>query len=709
MIELRGACARHRPALLDFVDRGEIASGTAGALAHLDRCDRCTDELESTVLTITALRRLGDDDRPCRAGARRVAATPGAPRPPRPQALGDHVAERRDGDERCARRRPRRAPPARHARPPSDPLRPPASSSGRRLRRASGASRPPTSRRVRQGTLPVSEPADPAAGTSPARYPDDIRPDTEGGEPGRAERRAAGGYLTPMGSMPIVPGAQEPNAHRTLARIPFDDRSRQAMPDRDDGAERMPRVEDTRRSCDQQVWGDTLSGRSIDAETSRWVARGRGRRVRGMRDSGQSVAVGIGAERRSRPPRRRRRRPPAEPAAEAIDLTNTAYAPEEGTDGGSIIIGDWQEANQFNPYYVGQVTEANVASAAWSSTRASSPTTIATRPTSRQSIPTIDNGGVKAPGDGGDAMTVTWTLRDGLKWSDGEPLTCDDFKYAWEWVLDPGQRRRHHDRLRRTSPTVECASDTEMVWHFKNIYEGYITLFGAAAAAPLPRADSDRRPGQRRRLPGRRNRQPADQRRVQVRVGHAAAGAAPGPERRTTRALRPASRPTSTTSSGSGTATPTCMIAGFKAGEVDFATDLQDSDIPKVQDLGDQVSAIPALLYEFLRPNWSEGPFDATKKIGGCSRNPTVQDRGRAARWQTRPCVRRLPSRSTRTRSTAGSWAAPSRSPTRTSPPAPGSSRTRPPATFDPAKAKSILEEAGWVDGAATASGRRTA
>ena len=33
-------------------------------------------------------------------------------------------------------------------------------------------------------------------------------------------------------------------------------------------------------------------------------------------------------------------------------------------------------------------------------------------------------------------MTVTWTLRDGLKWSDGQPLTCDDFKYAQEWVLD---------------------------------------------------------------------------------------------------------------------------------------------------------------------------------------------------------------------------------------------------------------------------------
>jgi hypothetical protein len=61
VIDLGGGCRRHRPALVDFVDRGEIRPETAPALAHLDRCDRCTTELESTVLTITALRRLGDE------------------------------------------------------------------------------------------------------------------------------------------------------------------------------------------------------------------------------------------------------------------------------------------------------------------------------------------------------------------------------------------------------------------------------------------------------------------------------------------------------------------------------------------------------------------------------------------------------------------------------------------------------------------------
>ena len=53
-------------------------------------------------------------------------------------------------------------------------------------------------------------------------------------------------------------------------------------------------------------------------------------------------------------------------ATTADQLFGTAYAPADGTDGGTIIVGDWQEATQFNPFYLGQVTEANVASAVWS-------------------------------------------------------------------------------------------------------------------------------------------------------------------------------------------------------------------------------------------------------------------------------------------------------------------------------------------------------
>ena len=61
MIDLNRGCSRFRPILIDFVDHGEVRPGTGDALAHLDRCTRCTEVVESTMLTITALRRMGEE------------------------------------------------------------------------------------------------------------------------------------------------------------------------------------------------------------------------------------------------------------------------------------------------------------------------------------------------------------------------------------------------------------------------------------------------------------------------------------------------------------------------------------------------------------------------------------------------------------------------------------------------------------------------
>jgi len=36
-----------------------------------------------------------------------------------------------------------------------------------------------------------------------------------------------------------------------------------------------------------------------------------------------------------------------------------------------------------------------------------------------------------------DGLTYTFTLRDGIQWSNGDPVTSQDFKYAWLKVLDP--------------------------------------------------------------------------------------------------------------------------------------------------------------------------------------------------------------------------------------------------------------------------------
>ena len=158
---------------------------------------------------------------------------------------------------------------------------------------------------------------------------------------------------------------------------------------------------------------------------------------------------------------------PVLPTTTPVNLFDSAYAPTTGTKGGQILIGDWQEANQFNPFYFSQVTEANVASAAWAGLVV--PTSdykylpdLAAEPS------TVDNGGVKVPGDNGDAMTVTWKLKPGLLWSDGQPLTCDDFAYTWSWVMDKDNTglaggTTGYDQITK----VDCPDPTTIVYHFK--------------------------------------------------------------------------------------------------------------------------------------------------------------------------------------------------------------------------------------------------
>jgi peptide/nickel transport system substrate-binding protein len=387
----------------------------------------------------------------------------------------------------------------------------------------------------------------------------------------------------------------------------------------------------------------------------------------------------------------------ASPSEAEIDLTNTTYKPEDGTDGGSIIIGDWQEANQFNPYYVTQVTEANVASAAWASLVVLT-SDYRYAPDLASGVPTTTNGGVKVPGDAGDAMTVTWTLRDGLKWSDGQPLTCDDFKFSWEWVLDKDNVGVLTSGFEDISK-FDCPSDTSMVWHFKKIYEGYITLM----VAPLPRHVVGKIPV--KDVVSGKGFKATEIAKMPVSGAFKFESVTPQQELRL--AKNPNYKSWATTKPAHldtliwkwyGDAD--LMIAGFKAGEVDFATDLQDSDIPKVVDLGTQVSAVPALLYEFLRPNWSAGPFDATKKIGGCSRNSAVADRGTGCPMAD-PAMRQAVSfavdkNEINTRLLGGTVQIANTSIS------PGAwfFADQTPATFDPAKAKEILDAAGWVAGA---------
>ena len=391
--------------------------------------------------------------------------------------------------------------------------------------------------------------------------------------------------------------------------------------------------------------------------------------------------------------------PPAPTATSqaAVDLFDTTYAPEDGLADGSIVIGDWQEATQLNPYYLAQVTEANVASLVWHSLLTISGDFTYIPQLAAEPIPTTANGGVTL-GRGGDAMTVTWKIRDGLTWSDGEPLTCDDFKYAWEWVLTEGNvaTRAGFEDIN----DVECVSDTDMIWHFGRIYEGYLTLMTAPlprhALASIPIADQVKgagfRPDEIALMPV------SGPFRIESVTPKANLRLARNDSYANPRTGKPANLD-SVVFKWYGDAD--AVIAGFRAGEIDVAFGLGESDVPAVQDLGDQVSVIPGLGYEALRLNWSPATdLDASVRNGGCTRSKAVADRG-AGCPMADPAMREavayaIDKDEINTRLLGGYVQVAN---TNTSPSA-WFYADQPPATFDPARANSVLDAAGWVIGA---------
>ena len=140
------------------------------------------------------------------------------------------------------------------------------------------------------------------------------------------------------------------------------------------------------------------------------------------------------------------------------------------------------------------------------------------------------------------------------------------------------------------------------------------------------------------------------------------------------------------------------MIVGYRGREIDVATELQDSDLPKVRDLGAEVHAVPALTYEFLRPNWADGSAVGEDGVGGCSRNPAVASRGDGCPMAD-PAMRRavalaVDKEQIRARLFGGTVRVANTAVT----PEAWFYADQPPTPYDPDRARSILEEAGWRD-----------
>lgn len=379
-------------------------------------------------------------------------------------------------------------------------------------------------------------------------------------------------------------------------------------------------------------------------------------------------------------------------ASGAVDLFNSTYSTRRtaAPTGGKIIYADWQEATEFNYYYQAQVSEANLSSATQGGLLLGTDD-FKYAPDQATEIPTLDNGGVKVPGDNGDAMTVTWKLRPDLKWSDGQALTCDDYKYTQDWIMDKDNTGLYAGTSGYEDVTkFECTDPQTMVVHFGKVYEGYLTMW----PVPLPKHYMSKFTV--KDAVAHKGLTAADMPNVPVSGPFKYQSVTPGQEIDLVRndnyknAIdgKPANLD-ELVMKWYGDAD--AMIAGYKGGDFDIANDLNDADLPKITDQGDQVKQLDSLTYEFLRPNWN---------ADSCSTNSAVQDRGKgcpASDPAIREAIRWAVNKEEINSRLLGGAAVLGF--TNVSPNAWFYSDP-PTYTFDPEKAKSVLDAAGWTVGA---------
>ena len=93
-------------------------------------------------------------------------------------------------------------------------------------------------------------------------------------------------------------------------------------------------------------------------------------------------------------------------------------------------------------------------------------------------IPTLENGGVSE-----DLTSITWTLREGVLWSDGTPFTAEDVIFTWEYCTHP-EAGCTYDDLFNNIVSMEALGDHQVKITF-DIPKPYPYLPFVAQTSPI--------------------------------------------------------------------------------------------------------------------------------------------------------------------------------------------------------------------------------
>lgn len=167
--------------------------------------------------------------------------------------------------------------------------------------------------------------------------------------------------------------------------------------------------------------------------------------------------------------------PVASPTLGPVQLTGSTYeVTPAATTGGSVVLAEWELPDTVNPYFaLKQPIDSEVSASMFDSLLNITPD-LKYVPNLAANVPTVDNGGVKL---GGSGMDVTWNLKAGMKWSDSEPINCDDLKATWQWIMNKDNTGLAAGTIGWQDVSgVDGGAGIDCVMHFSVVYEGYLNL-----------------------------------------------------------------------------------------------------------------------------------------------------------------------------------------------------------------------------------------
>jgi peptide/nickel transport system substrate-binding protein len=149
-----------------------------------------------------------------------------------------------------------------------------------------------------------------------------------------------------------------------------------------------------------------------------------------------------------------------------------AQAPASGQPkaGGTLRLGSWLEPTTLNPYFTTSKTGMAISEVVLGGLARGAPDG-SFAPILAAEIPTQANGDVSP-----DSTVVTWKLKPGVTWSDGQPFTSQDVVFTFQMLMDPANPVLNRSDYTVMKSVTALDDDTAVVT-YKRLYAPYRLAF----------------------------------------------------------------------------------------------------------------------------------------------------------------------------------------------------------------------------------------